>query len=693
MLWLKTDHKLVLLKYLPRNNYLSVFYIVAVLFTGLCLERVTALATRIQVQDSTGAALVFDQPPQRIVSLVPTASEILVTIGAGDLLKGATYHDVTLSGSDRREIVGGFFNPSYVHVKQIHPDLLIAASFHSRIIEDARKSGLKVFVYNTNSLDQAWGQMKTLGRITGHEVQALDLVKKNKDNLAHVQAKLVKAKVTPKRVMRLMGRDSIMTPGADTFQAEMIGAAGGQAPDFGKTGNIVSVTLEEWSRFNPQVIYGCGDDKQVAEKFFSTPGWKNVDAVRNHQVYYLPCDLTCRASVHTSDFVTYLSSLIYTQEFAHEKNDVHPSGIIDETLLEQDISKDFPYVKKASIINAYVFDYPNKTLALDLKIPMTVLSTLEGRRDNITTVGNHYTPPPTWMPGHLAGINAVRTRILDALGKKCDTTALLMTGADMDNLSIRAEKFKEINVAALVTAGVMSNAVRMGTDEGMFYEPGTINILILTNMHLTPRAMSRAIISATEAKTALLEDLDIRSSTSGATHPATGTGTDNILLVPGQGSPIDNAGGHSKMGELIAKAVYEGVKDAVEKQNGILTGRHVTQRLKERNISIYELTTQARCDCRQKKSEFNSMVEHLLLNKDVSGFMESALAISDAYERGQVKNLDAFELWCRQMAEKIAGRPTDTMDLVRNDRVPIVIKKALNAVMTGAKARIGEEND
>lgn len=65
-----------------------------------------------------------------------------------------------------------------------------------------------------------------------------------------------------------MGRDSIMTPGADTFQAEMIAAAGGQAPDFGKTGNIVSVTLEEWSRFNPQVIYGCGDDKQVAEKFF-----------------------------------------------------------------------------------------------------------------------------------------------------------------------------------------------------------------------------------------------------------------------------------------------------------------------------------------------------------------------------------------------------------------------------------------
>ncbi|MDX9963147.1 helical backbone metal receptor [Desulfobacter postgatei] len=684
---------MTLLKYLPRNRWLSVFYIVAILFMGLCLGSVTAWAARIQVQDSTGATLVFDQPPQRIVSLVPTASEILVTIGAEELVKGATYHDVTLSGSDQREVVGGFFNPSCAHVKQVHPDLLIAASFHSQIIEDAKKSGLKVFVYDTNSLAQVWIQMKTLSRITGHEAEASTLVKKNIDGMAHVQAKLTKAKVNYKRVMRFMGRDSIMTPGADTFQAEMIRAAGGQVPNFGKTDKIVPVSLEAWTRFNPQVIYGCGDDKQVAEKFFSTPGWKDVDAVKNHHIYYLPCDLTCRASVHTSDFVAYLSSLIYTQEFADEKNDVHLSGIIDETLLEQDLSKDFSYVKKAALINAYVFDYPNKTLAVDLTSPMTVLSSLEGRRDNITTVGNHYTPPPTWMPGHLAGINALRTRILDAICKKAETTALLMTGADMGNLSIRTEKFKEMKVTALVTAGVMSNAVRMGTDEGMFYEPGTINILILTNMHLTPRAMSRAIISATEAKTALLEDLDIRSSVSGATHPATGTGTDNILVVAGQGAPIDNAGGHSKMGELIAKAVYAGIKEAVEKQNGILAGRHVIQRLKERNISIYELTIKAQFNCGQKKSEFNSMVEHLLLNKEISGFMESALALNDAYERGQVKNIDAFGLWCEQMAGKIAGQPIEIMDLTRDDHVPIVIKKALNAVMTGAKARIGEENE
>lgn len=87
------------------------------------------------------------------------------------------------------------------------------------------------------------------------------------------------------------------------------------------------------------------------------------------------------------------------------------------------------------------------------------------------------------------------------------------------------------------------------------------------------------------------------------------------------------------------------------------------------------------------------MVEHLLLNKEVSGFMEAALSLSDAYERGQVSSLDAFDLWCGQMAEKIAGQPIKIEDVTRDDHVPIVIKKALNAVMTGAKSRVGEENE
>jgi adenosylcobinamide hydrolase len=53
------------------------------------------------------------------------------------------------------------------------------------------------------------------------------------------------------------------------------------------------------------------------------------------------------------------------------------------------------------------------------------------------------------------------------------------------------------------------------------------------------------------------------------TTQATGTGTDNIITVTGTSRPrVSYTGGHSKIGELIGKAVYEAVVDALKKQNG-----------------------------------------------------------------------------------------------------------------------------
>ncbi len=95
-------------------------------------------------------------------------------------------------------------------------------------------------------------------------------------------------------------------------------------------------------------------------------------------------------------------------------------------------------------------------------------------------------------------------------------TSCLITGADMDNLSVKSYSFREMTVTACVTAGVRGNALKMSKDNGGYYEPGTINIIIMSNMQLSKRAMTRAIISATEAKSAALADLDIRSTYSAA---------------------------------------------------------------------------------------------------------------------------------------------------------------------------------
>lgn len=663
----------------------------------LCLTWLTCAAAAkdntIRVKDSDGTELVFKVPPQRVVSLVPSATEILFEIGSGPAVLGLTYHDATLKGAEEKSLIGGFFQPSIKRIISLNPDLVILANFHKQIHTTLINKGVNVFVYDAKSIGQSFETIATLGVLFNKQEQARIVIEKNKYQIDLIQRKLSRAVPGKrKRVIRLMGRNKVMTPGSDSFQNELIRLAGGVAPDFDKKGSVIEVQKEEWIQFNPQVIYGCTGDKKVAETFFSLPGWNQVDAVKNHQIFYFPCELTCRVATHSGYFVQWISSMVYTDEFAESENQMLSKDIISS----KQIALNLDYVKSAAVNTTTIYDFKNKTLMIDFDRPQTIVSTLEGQRDNILTVGNHYSPPPTWGPGHKMGIDDIRANILAANKKTKETTSFLITGADMDNLSIQETRFKHMKVTALVTAGVMSNAVRMAKDTGLFYEPGTINVIIMTNMELSNRAMTRAIISATEAKTAALEDMDIRSSATPLQHEATGTGTDNVLVVKGEGHRIENAGGHSKMGELIAKAVYAGVNEAILNQNKVTAKRHIFQRLKERKISLHSLTSSVECDCMNQKNipkqAFSEKVEHLLLEKVYAGFIETAFSISDEYEKGLIKDLTLFNEWCENTASKIAGKKVDSIkDYLGDNEIPLVLKTALNTIFTGAVEQLNHE--
>jgi adenosylcobinamide amidohydrolase len=584
-----------------------------------------------------------------------------------------------------RKIIGGFFSPSVAAIEAIAPDVIFCSRLHKQIKDKFSSEKCKLIDLETHSIADSYNNIFLLGKIFNKEKQAAELVDEIKSQLRIISDKVDRIPHSKrKRVVRLMGSSPVMTPGDNSFQNEMIKAAGGIPPMLGKKGDIVVITKKEWMKFNPQVIYGCGDDRETAKKFFNQPGWKDVDAVKNRQIYYFPCDLTCRAATHTGYFVSWLSARIYKDEFLKKENHVIKKRVFKSRSLDLD----FDYIKHAYISYSHIHDFLNKTLIIDFKSPMSIVSTLEGERNGIKSVGNHYASQPCWVIGHKSDLSSLRKRVYQVINKSKDTASFLFTGADMDNLAIKRKKFKDMEVCALVTAGVTSNAVRMCKDKGKFYEPATINIIILSNMQLTPRAMTRAIISSTEAKTAALMDLDIRSSYSSLSNQATGTGTDNIIVVQGSGVEIDNAGGHSKLGELIATTVYQGVQEAICKQNKITASRNIFQRLMERNISIYGLISGMTCECIPKKCDLLGAVEEILLDPRYSGFIESALILSDNHEKGLVKDLSSYEQWCRLIAEDIAGKKIEQMkDLVSMDDMPVVLKMALNAVLNGVSLR------
>ena len=634
-------------------------------------------------QDATGP-IVIEQRPQRVVSVVPSITEILFRIGAGDTVKGVTYFDTYPAEAARKPGVGGLLTFSPDRIQALKTDIIFVDDRH-RPIADANRGKTPPLVIQLplSGVDDLYRTIRLLGRIFDRAAAAESLVSDIQFDLVHTAEKLAPIPATQrKRVLCLMGQQAVMTTGDDSFQNEMIRLAGGIPPTLGKSGSIVPVTLEEWQSFNPQVIYGCDEDRKMAMAVLAQPGWREVDAVKNGRVIHLPCDLTCRLSTRAGYFVSILASRIYADPFA-----VQPVLRPDGRVASQGLPLALAYVDSAEIVESLVNDYVHNTLVVHLAKPMSVVSTLEGFRDGVRHVGNSYSPPQVWGRYHRIGLKTSRQQLMRAIEQDAADTSLLFTGADMDNLSVQRQQFKKITVYALVTAGVRSNAVRMAEDTGRFYEPGTINMIILTNMQLTPRAMHRAIISATEAKTAALQDLDIRSAYTPMANPATGTGTDNIIVVQGAGVPIDNAGGHSKMGELIAKAVYAGVQEAVFRQNGIVPQRNVFQRLKERKISLLGLVSD--CSCSVQGNHLTRELEKLLMNPAYTGFIEAVLSISDDHERGLVTDLNSVAAWCNQTAAVIAGKPITSQQVFTYAHpLPTVIKMAFDALLNGLHARL-----
>lgn len=147
-------------------------------------------------------------------------------------------------------------------------------------------------------------------------------------------------------------------------------------------------------------------------------------------------------------------------------------------------------------------------------------------------------------------------------------TVVLLTAARVDQVCIRFVREKTFKMAVFITAGV-GNAARAGERYPVFwkdqeYTPHTINTVVLVDGLMTQAAMVNAIITATEAKAAALQDLKVKDARG---NIATGTTTDAILIASTQDRTRNYqhayAGLSSPLGSALGKAVYQAVQEAV----------------------------------------------------------------------------------------------------------------------------------
>ena len=131
--------------------------------------------------------------PHRIVSLSPTVTEDLFAIGAGKQVVAVDNQSNYPKRAPQTSLSG--YDPNVEAIANYHPDLVLISYNPSNFASQLRKLGIKVvIVAAASNLEQAYGEILGLGRLTGHERGASAVVHSMRTHLAAIVASVPKTR-------------------------------------------------------------------------------------------------------------------------------------------------------------------------------------------------------------------------------------------------------------------------------------------------------------------------------------------------------------------------------------------------------------------------------------------------------------------------------------------------------------------
>lgn len=169
----------------------------------------------------------ISHPPRRIVSLVPSQTELLYHLGLDAEVVGITKFCIHPEHWFRHKTrIGGTKNLRIAQIRALQPDLIIAnKEENEREQVSALMADFPVWTSDIHSLPDALSMIQQVGEITGRPEQALQLSGRICQQFSLLQESLP-LNTPPRQAAYFIWRDPWMVAGGDTFINTMLEAAG-----------------------------------------------------------------------------------------------------------------------------------------------------------------------------------------------------------------------------------------------------------------------------------------------------------------------------------------------------------------------------------------------------------------------------------------------------------------------------------
>lgn len=246
-----------------------------VFFLALLLAH--ALSQAVQVTDDRGVSVTLAQPPQRIVSLLPSLTETVCELGQCARLVGVDRYSNYPESVKKLPQVGGGLDPNVEAIVALKPDLVLMATW-SRVGDRLQSLGIKVVALEPNTHQDVKRVLEKVGEVLG--VANAQAIWRSIDAATSAAAQSVPKSLGNTRVY---------------FEVNPGPYGAGEASFIGETltrlgvKNIIGAKLGPFPMLNPEFIVRANPDvimigQRSVDSMAQRPGWQTMRAMREKRV-------------------------------------------------------------------------------------------------------------------------------------------------------------------------------------------------------------------------------------------------------------------------------------------------------------------------------------------------------------------------------------------------------------------------
>lgn len=273
----------------------------------------------VTIIDAIDKEVVIEAEPERIVSLIPSNTEISFALGLGEKVVGVSDFDNYPEEATAKEKIGGMeFNVE--KIISLDPQLVLAhaSSAHNSEagLEQLRSAGIQVLVINdAKNLDDVYESITMVGTASGEKEKAEEIVAEMKEKFASIAEKAKSVEKKKSVYVEVGGAPELYAAGANTFLQELLELIGAE--------NVI--TEEGWPKMDPEAVIERNPDviittygyytENVTDLVLNRDGWQDVTAIKNNEVYDVHSDKVTRTGPRLVEGVEELAKAVYPEVF------------------------------------------------------------------------------------------------------------------------------------------------------------------------------------------------------------------------------------------------------------------------------------------------------------------------------------------------------------------------------------------